>query len=636
MQSPESDAGKSQSGPNDWGAPPEEGIKVAAAGGAAGRGQKGIASMGALNANRVPAQMQETVSAFLGQLEAQSAQPRKDNVVPAIIAAAVLLASALYPLLRPVVALFSKEAAVSRQRDEQDVDPRKRTRERLAASLYGHDPVARATEDPFDRPPHAQWPGNAAVAFAVVVWLDEAPETDYGIRYGFWRLLAALTKHDLRATLLASPALLGRCPEIVRAVRHHGWEIALHVDEPSELSSSQLLSRCTALAHAFQEAVSEGPRGFYLSGHQRSTYLRTEILSKLGLTYDARGEGDLPWRLPHLVVPSSPWFARREGQLLDSEGAVAKNGGAGGHGMARGAGESGMLDCGRARVCAEDRAAALGKVLSALLAEGGFCEQCRGSCSCAAASQQAALLQSYAASAAALGRERDGAGGGSRDEGRARASDSRPKMLVLDLWCGLDGLPAVCNVWDEQLARISELGSRGHVWRATKVCCGGAVLCGLARHAHGHAWMPAAVAPARAQLPTATRPPLSTCRFRQGKLVLTTILLPLYLSASLPLALPSHPCPCASLASPLLCVAGRHRRPLESRAPAVFAHGLFFRPQGAAANRRSLMMRGAEPAHFECECAVCSYFPSTSVAAASHNASCECRAQHACNRPLSI
>ena len=271
------------------------------------------------------------------------------------------------------------------------------------------------------------------MAFAVVVWLNDVSESGYGMRYGFWRLLAAIEKHRLRATLVASPALLLRCPEIVTAVQHHSWEIAMHLDEPSTLSSSQLLSRCSALARAFQEAVSEGPKGFYLSGPHSSIHLRTEILNHLGLRYDARGEGDLPWRSPHLVVPSSPLLSRRDGQPWEP---------------------------GRARACAEDRAAVLGNSLSALLAEG---EE---------GASQVKLMQSYATSAVALGRERDGGGGGGsqRDESRTSHSHCRPKMLVLDLSCGVDGLPGVCDVWDTRLRQVSELGARGRVWLATKVC----------------------------------------------------------------------------------------------------------------------------------------------------------------------
>ena len=103
--------------------------------------QQGIASMGAGGStrDRVPPKMQDTVNALLGQvfnalpvclhvfsctvtrmcrvhayspqLEKQNAQPRKDEILPAIIAAAVLLSSALYPLLRPVVSLFESSQA---------------------------------------------------------------------------------------------------------------------------------------------------------------------------------------------------------------------------------------------------------------------------------------------------------------------------------------------------------------------------------------------------------------------------------------------------------------------------------------------------------------------------------------------
>lgn len=455
---------------------PSSGWAVPSPVGLGGRGQQGIASMGDARSPpvrgedraRASPQMQETVSALLGQLESQSVQPRKDNILPAIIAAAVLLASALYPLLRPVVSLFSGSESISYLAgSEQETT---RSPQRCAPSTF--EPVTRLAEDPFDRPPHAQWPGNAAMAFTVVVWLDDVSESGYGMRYGFWRLLAVIEKNKLRTTLVASPAVLLRCPEIVRAAQHHSWEIVMHVDEASAQakSSAQLLSRCSALARAFQEAVADGPKAFYLSG-PHSVHVRTEILNHLGLRYDARGEGDLPWRSPHLVVPSSPWFGASIGQVWEGGPDVQDE-------EVKGCGARGALmmacdpvrkvDGRRARISAEERVAVFGRMASALLAEGGVCQRCDGACSCAS---QAALMRSYAPSSLALDREREdeAAGVRPRDEGITAPSDCRPKMLVLDLWCGVDGLPGVCDVWDKALGEMSKMGARGRVWLATKV-----------------------------------------------------------------------------------------------------------------------------------------------------------------------
>ena len=77
---------------------------------------------------------------------------------------------------------------------------------------------------------------GAALALAIVVWLKDS--SDYGLRFGFWRLLQLLERHDLRATLVVSPLALARCPEIVRAARHHSWEMVLLIDEPQSLNRS--------------------------------------------------------------------------------------------------------------------------------------------------------------------------------------------------------------------------------------------------------------------------------------------------------------------------------------------------------------------------------------------------------------
>ena len=113
MRTPSQSESKESGVASDWDNP-REGAGGLSGGGA--RAQQGIASMGvgedlknSKYVKGVPPKMQDSVSALLGQLEKQNAQPRKDEVLPAIIAAAVLLASALYPLLKPVVNLFTGE-----------------------------------------------------------------------------------------------------------------------------------------------------------------------------------------------------------------------------------------------------------------------------------------------------------------------------------------------------------------------------------------------------------------------------------------------------------------------------------------------------------------------------------------------
>jgi hypothetical protein len=159
-----------------------------------GAAQKGIASMGGGNEGRygekrAPHQhVKDSISGILQQLENQQSQPRRDEVLPAIFAAAVLLAFALYPLLRPVVSLFSKEDSSAAAKDA--------TEEARALQSGQHEPThAHASRkqspsgklqfeerDALDHPPHVRWPGGESVALVVVVWLDDDADS-YAMRF---------------------------------------------------------------------------------------------------------------------------------------------------------------------------------------------------------------------------------------------------------------------------------------------------------------------------------------------------------------------------------------------------------------------------------------------------------------------
>jgi hypothetical protein len=82
------------------------------------------------------------------------------------------------------------------------------------------------------------------------------------------------------------------------------------------------------------------------------------------------------------------------------------------------------------------------------------------------------LRESYAAEVgvdAEGGGEGEVGGGGHALGGREglAAGAARPKMLAVDLDCGLDGLPHICALWDLSLARVAA-HDKGSVWLATK------------------------------------------------------------------------------------------------------------------------------------------------------------------------
>jgi hypothetical protein len=63
----------------------------------------------------------------------------------------------------------------------------------------------------------------------------------------------------------------------------------------------------------------------------------------------------------------------------------------------------------------------------------------------------------------------EGGGGSHAPEEREglAARAARPKMLAVDLDCGLDGMPHICALWDLSLARMAAY-DKGSVWLATK------------------------------------------------------------------------------------------------------------------------------------------------------------------------
>ncbi|MEO0762275.1 MAG: polysaccharide deacetylase family protein, partial [Pseudomonadota bacterium] len=118
--------------------------------------------------------------------------------------------------------------------------------------MLGHGPT----------PPHADWPGGAAVAVQVVVNYEEGGENcllhgdegseaflsevvgaaswpgarhwnmetiyEYGARAGFWRLHRLLTEKAVPVTVYGVATALQRSPAQVAAMLDAGWEIASH------------------------------------------------------------------------------------------------------------------------------------------------------------------------------------------------------------------------------------------------------------------------------------------------------------------------------------------------------------------------------------------------------------------------
>ena len=105
---------------------------------------------------------------------------------------------------------------------------------------------------PYDRTrPKITWPNGARVAFWIAPniefyefqpptnasrapWTRPLPDVlaysarDYGNRTGFWRMLDAMARHNIRGSVSLNVAMCDHCPEIIEACAKHDWEFYSH------------------------------------------------------------------------------------------------------------------------------------------------------------------------------------------------------------------------------------------------------------------------------------------------------------------------------------------------------------------------------------------------------------------------
>jgi len=104
---------------------------------------------------------------------------------------------------------------------------------------------------PYDQRPQIRWPGGARVAFWVApnvefyelnpprnparaAWARPAPDVqnysyrDYGNRVGFWRMLEAMRRCNVRGSVSLNVAMCEHHPEVIAACADNGWEFYSH------------------------------------------------------------------------------------------------------------------------------------------------------------------------------------------------------------------------------------------------------------------------------------------------------------------------------------------------------------------------------------------------------------------------
>ena len=104
---------------------------------------------------------------------------------------------------------------------------------------------------PYNNRPRIEWPGGARVAFWVApnvefyelnppknparaAWARPAPDVlnysyrDYGNRVGFWRMLEAMQRCNMRGSVSLNVAMCQHHPEVIQACADNGWEFYSH------------------------------------------------------------------------------------------------------------------------------------------------------------------------------------------------------------------------------------------------------------------------------------------------------------------------------------------------------------------------------------------------------------------------
>ncbi|MFG2890754.1 polysaccharide deacetylase family protein [Streptomyces sp. NPDC048248] len=168
------------------------------------------------------------------------------------------------------------------------------------------------------------WPGGARVAFYVGLNIEhyriDRPSTstfpgtahltpdplnygwrDYGPRVGFWRLLKALDRHRIRASVLLNSDAVDHYPQIIEAGRDRDWawlahgknNAVLQPDVPPEEERAYLAE----VVDTIEKATGKRPRG-WMGPALTESFRTPELLAGLGLSYVLDWTNDdQPYRL---------------------------------------------------------------------------------------------------------------------------------------------------------------------------------------------------------------------------------------------------------------------------------------------------------------------------------------------------
>lgn len=167
-----------------------------------------------------------------------------------------------------------------------------------------------------------EWPGGARMAVILIVlheW-ESVPEPvrpmprgahhtfdylalgarEYGARFGIWRLMDVLDRHDVKTTVITSGLVAELFPDSVREARArghelatHGWDQAIHppVFKTKEEERESVVKSITALERVSGERIVG-----YMSQGPRPTPNTLEMCAELGFVWTTDySDSDVPY-----------------------------------------------------------------------------------------------------------------------------------------------------------------------------------------------------------------------------------------------------------------------------------------------------------------------------------------------------
>lgn len=168
----------------------------------------------------------------------------------------------------------------------------------------------------------ASWPGGARLAVQLIMlheWqslprldlpmppgaltpLDTRAQgiREYGARFGFWRVMDILDKHDLKATLMVNGLVCKLFPETVREAHRRGHELANHHWDqsvsPTAFKTREEERDAMQRARSALEELTGEPVLGYMSPGPRASSHTLELCAEAGYLWTADyGDSDIPY-----------------------------------------------------------------------------------------------------------------------------------------------------------------------------------------------------------------------------------------------------------------------------------------------------------------------------------------------------